>query len=183
MAAEDRTRRLPAGLARAGGFLLLWLTLAGAHAGDLPAALPAAAASWVSLILLPPSGGGLSLFGFARIALRFPGQALAAGVDVARRALSLQMQLSPGFVRFTPRLPPGTARDAFLAYASLLPGTLPAGEDADGALLVHCLDIAQPAGTQMASEEAGFIRALGRPPGHPPGGSPEPSPGPSGGDV
>ena len=56
---------------------------------------------------------------------------------------------------------PGPARDAFCAIASLLPGTLPAGSDPSGALLVHCLDVGQDVPAQMAAEEAVFVAALG----------------------
>ena len=41
-----------------------------------------------------------------------------------------------------------------------MPGTLPADTNADGTLLVHCLDIGQPAAAQLAVEEARFIRAV-----------------------
>jgi multicomponent Na+:H+ antiporter subunit E len=59
-------------------------------------------------------------------------------------------------------LPAGTARDGFCAWVSLLPGTLPMGEQADGTLLIHCLDTAQPIAAQLAAEEARYISAIGR---------------------
>ena len=83
-----------------------------------------------------------------------------AGVDVARRALDPRLPLRPGFVTYAPRLPPGSARDGFCALASLMPGTLPVGTNEDGTLLVHCLDIGQPAAAQLAAEEAVFMRAV-----------------------
>ncbi|HXA21704.1 MAG TPA: Na+/H+ antiporter subunit E [Acetobacteraceae bacterium] len=151
-----------AAFARATGFLVLWLVLAGFNPGDLPAAAVAvAAATWTSLRLLPPGGSRLSLPGIARLALRFPGQSLTAGIDVARRALDSRLPLRPGFVTVSPQLPPGTQRDAFCAYASLLPGTLPIDTNDDGTLLVHCLDVGQPVAAQMAADEALFARALG----------------------
>ena len=110
-----------------------------------------------SLRLLPPSRWQLSPSGIARLALRFPFQALIAGVDVARRAFDPRLPLRPGFVTFAPRLSPGLARDAFCALASLMPGTLPADTNDDGTLLVHCLDVDQPAAAQLAVEEALFI--------------------------
>jgi multicomponent Na+:H+ antiporter subunit E len=63
------------------------------------------------------------------------------------------------------RLPPGSARDAFCALASLLPGTVPAGLDARGELVVHCLDVDVPVADQMASDEAHFLAALDEPSG------------------
>jgi multicomponent Na+:H+ antiporter subunit E len=148
--------------ARATGFLVLWLVLAGFNPGDLPAAVVAVAgATWASLRLLPPGGPRLSPRGIARLALRFPGQSLTAGIDVARRALDPRLPLHPGFVTVSPRLPPGTQRDAFCAFASLLPGTLPVDTNDDGTLLVHCLDVGQPVAAQMAADEDLFARALG----------------------
>ena len=154
-------------IARAAGFLVLWLVLAGVHLADLPAALVAVvAATWVSLRLLPQGDAGLSPLGVIRLALRFPGQSLMAGIDVAWRAFDPQLKLHPGFVTYATALPPGMARDAFTAFASLLPGTLPADTNADGTLLVHCLDTRQPAAALLAVEEGYFARALG-------GGSPD----------
>ena len=159
--ANDAGFRLRSALVRAAGFFVLWLVLAGINPGDLPAAAVAvAAATFVSLRLLPPCQRRLSPLGLARLMLRFPIQAVIAGVDVARRALDPRLPLRPGFVTYSPRLPPGNARDAFCALASLTPGTLPADTNADGTLLVHCLDIGQPAAEQLAVEEALFMRAL-----------------------
>jgi multicomponent Na+:H+ antiporter subunit E len=163
MAAERAAAPLSAWAARGAGFLLLWLVLSGFKPADLPAAVPTAGlAAWVSLRLLPPGRARLSPVGLAVLALRFPRQSIVAGVDVARRAFDPALPLRPGFVSFAPRLPPGTARDAFTAYASLLPGTLPADTNPDGTLLIHCLDTAQPAAEQLAAAEALFARALGR---------------------
>jgi multicomponent Na+:H+ antiporter subunit E len=147
---------------RAIGFLALWLILAGFHLGDLPAvAIAVAGATWASIRLLRPSARRPSLPVIARLALRFPRQSIVAGVDVAWRALHPQLQLRPGFVTYAPRLSPGTHRDAFCALASLLPGTLPVDTDANGALLIHCLDVRQPVAAQLAEEEALFARAIG----------------------
>jgi multicomponent Na+:H+ antiporter subunit E len=153
---------LPAAFARGIGFLVLWLVLAGFNPGDLPAAVVAVAgATWTSLRLLPPGGPRLSPRGIARLALRFPLQSLTAGIDVARRAFDPRLPLRPGFVTVSPRIPPGTPRDAFCAFASLLPGTLPVDTNDDGTLLVHCLDVGQPVAAQMAADEELFARALG----------------------
>jgi multicomponent Na+:H+ antiporter subunit E len=154
---------VPAAAWRACLYLLLWLLLAGWHASDLPALLPAvAAATWTSLLLLPPGAWRLSLAGIALLALRFPAQSILAGVDVARRALHPDLKLHPGFVPYRPLLAPGLAREGFCTFASLLPGTLPTGTDSSGALLIHCLDVGQPVAAAMAIEERRFLRALGR---------------------
>ena len=57
------------------------------------------------------------------------------------------------------RFPPGTARSAFAAFTSLLPGTVPAGDEGS-AILYHCLDVGQPVVAQLTAEEALLSRAL-----------------------
>ena len=82
-------------------------------------------------------------------------------MQVARLALSPSMKLRPGFVVYRPGLQSASARNAFCAVSSLLPGTLPAGSDGDDALLVHCLDVDQPVAASFAAEEARFRRMIG----------------------
>lgn len=90
----------------------------------------------------------------------FP-QSVAAGIDVAWRALDPRVPLRPGFIVYRSRLPSGPVRSAFCTMMSLLPGTLPSGSDDSGGLVIHCLDIEQPVVEQLAAEEALFVRALG----------------------
>jgi multicomponent Na+:H+ antiporter subunit E len=71
----------------------------------------------------------------------------------------------PGLVTYRPDLPAGPARDAFCVLTSLVPGTVPAGANESGALVVHCLDVGQPVGAQLGAEEAMLARALGAPRG------------------
>jgi multicomponent Na+:H+ antiporter subunit E len=153
---------MPAAIVRGVGFLCLWLVIFGIDpAAVLVGALTAAAATWTSLRLLPPGAARLRPLALARFALRFFGQSVVAGADVARRALDPRLPLRPGFARCRTRLAPGPARDAFCTIASLLPGTLPVGSDPSGALRVHCLDLGQDVPAQMAEEEAAFVAALG----------------------
>ncbi|MCK0209696.1 Na+/H+ antiporter subunit E [Starkeya koreensis] len=162
-ARRPRPARLASGLARAAGFLLLWLALHGAAPKDLPVGvLAAVTAAGLSLRLLPPSGRRLDLGALARLALAFPVQSLRAGLDVARRALSPHPKLAPGLVAVPARLPEGTAREAFHAWYSLQPGTLPVAADA-ATTLVHALDTAQPVAEDYAAGEAAFA-ALAREP-------------------
>jgi multicomponent Na+:H+ antiporter subunit E len=145
---------------RAAGFSGLWLTLSGVDPADLPAAAPAVvAATWTSLRLLPPGAGRVRLAALAGLALRFAWQSVVAGWDVARRALDPRLPVRPGFASYPVGFPPGRARNAFTTLTSLLPGTVPAGEE-DGALLYHCLDVDQPVVTQLGDEEAALSRAL-----------------------
>lgn len=149
-----------AALARGAGFLGFWMVLIGADPSDLAVgAITAAAATWVSLRLLPPQPARLRLVALPALALRFLWQSVVAGVDVARRAFDPRLPLRPGFATYAVGFPPGPARNAFTDLTSLLPGTVPAGEQ-DGALLYHCLDVDQPVAAQLAEEEAVLRRAL-----------------------
>jgi multicomponent Na+:H+ antiporter subunit E len=108
---------------------------------------------------MPPGRSGVSPAALAGLALRFLYQSIVAGVDVARRALDPRLPLRPGFVAYPVRFPPGTARNAFTTLTSLLPGTVPAGEE-NGQLVYHCLDVDQPVASQLAAEEAALSRAI-----------------------
>ena len=147
--------------ARAAVFLAFWLILAGVNPADLPAASAAVvAAVWASLRLMPPGTLHVSLAGTVRLAAGFPLGALVAGIDVARRALAPRLSLRPGFVTCPLRQAPGPAREAFLMYASLLPGTIPCDASDDAAVLEHAVDVTQPIAEQIAREEARFMRAV-----------------------
>ncbi len=150
-----------AGLARGAGFLLLWVILIGWQPADLAAgAVAAVLATWASLRLLPPGASRPSSAAIVSLAARFLRQSVVAGWDVARRAFDPRLPIKPGFVRYPTRFPPGAARDAFASMTSLLPGTVPVGEEG-GALLYHCLDVDEPVAAQLAADEAAFARALG----------------------
>jgi len=147
---------------RTAGFFCLWLVIAGASARDLPMGLAtAAAATWASLLLLPPVTSRPRPIAMARLILRFLAQSVLGGLDVARRAFDPRLPLRPGFVLFPTHLAPGPARNAFCTLESLLPGTLPAGSNDRGALVIHCLDVDQPILAQMVADETLFVEALG----------------------
>ena len=149
-------------ITRGTSFFGFWLLLIGADPADLAAGFfAAAAATWTSLRLLPPSGGRLQYAALVRLAWRFMQQSIIGGLDVARRALDPRLPLRPGFVAYPVRLPLGPARHTFSALTSALPGTLPAGVDNQGALLYHCLDVDQPVAAQLAIDEELLTRSLG----------------------
>jgi multicomponent Na+:H+ antiporter subunit E len=149
-----------AALPRFLGLLAVWVVIGGADLTDLAVGIPTAAvATWFSLRLLPAGLFQLRPAAVAVLLLRFPFQALLAGLDVARRAFDLWLR--PGFVPYVPLLGASPQRDAFLTWSSLQPGSLPAGEDRTGAVLVHTLDVTQPVAEAMATEEARFARAVG----------------------
>lgn len=150
-------------MTRWAGFLLLWLAMIGAAPLDLlVGVLAAAAAAGLSLLLLPAGGVRWRWSALAGLAVRFAWQSVVAGVDVAWRAFHPRMPLQAGWVEVTLQLPPGPARNVFLTQASLLPGTMPAGTNAGGTLLVHCLDTNQPVVEQLRTEERRLARALGK---------------------
>ena len=149
-------------LARAVSFFGFWLVLSGVNPIDLViGALAAVAATWASLHLLPVAQSRLNFVALAKLVLRFPGQSVVAGINVACRALDPRMPLQPGVVIYRPRLPSGPMRNSFCIMTGLQPGTLPCGADENGDLVIHCLDTSQPVLEQLAAEEALFAQALG----------------------
>jgi multicomponent Na+:H+ antiporter subunit E len=142
-------------------FMGVWLMIAGWKEEDLPVGVVAAAlALWISLSLLPPTGLRPRIAPLAKLALRFLSGSIVAGMDVARRALLPRLDLRPGFVAVPVSLPPGTARDAFLVYQSLQPGTSPTSAEGE-VIQVHCLDTSQPIAAAISADEALFKRAVG----------------------
>jgi len=150
-----------AALARGVLFLAFWLTLTGFVLADLPAGLIAAAcAAWASLHLLPPAENRPHALLLAQLMLRFLHQSIVAGFDAAWRALHPRMPLKPGFMSYRSTCPTSHLKSGFCTMASLQPGLLPAGFDAHGNIVVHCLDVGRPVAQQLADEEKRFLRAL-----------------------
>jgi len=121
--------------------------------------LATAAATWASLKLLPPASGRVRLGALLLLLPRFLRQSLVAGIDVARRAFSPKLPLQPGFVDYPVGLPRGSARNAFEAISSLLPGSVPTGET-EKLIEYHALDLGQPVVEQLAAEEQAYAKAL-----------------------
>jgi len=155
---ESPTRAL---LARSAGFFALWIVLmpSGKPADLAIGVLSAAAATWASLRLLPPTCGHVRVGVLLAFAPHFLWESARAGIDVARRVLSPDMKLKPGYVTCPLGFPPGLARNTFATITSLWPGSVPAGDD-DGVLAVHCLDTTQPVIEQLCAEERVLARAL-----------------------
>ncbi|MBL8431566.1 MAG: Na+/H+ antiporter subunit E [Dechloromonas sp.] len=138
---------------RWGVFLAFWLSLIGLSLSATAVGIvAAAAATWASLALLPPGRQRVRLLPMLALLPRFFWQSLLAGWDVARRAFAPQIPLRPGFVAYRCAHRPGHFRNTFATISSLLPGTLPCGEDEDH-LVFHCLDVDQPVYDQLALEE------------------------------
>lgn len=147
---------------RAALFLAFWLMSAGYQPADLPVGLlAAAAATWASLRLLPPTAVRLRIPSLLAFALHFFRQSVISGIDVARIAFDPRLPLRAGFVVYRCRLRSAGERGAFCALSSLLPGTLPTGPNEDGDLLIHCLDVTRPVAANLAAEETVFTKVLG----------------------
>ena len=153
--------RAASALTRWVGLLCLWLALAGGGIVDvLVGSASAAVATWASLRLLPPASRWPRPLALAKLVVRFVWQSVVAGADVARRALDPALPLRPGFRDCPLGVPAGTARSAFCALSSLMPGSLVVGA-APGALQVHCLDASQDVPAQIRAEERLFLAAAG----------------------
>jgi multicomponent Na+:H+ antiporter subunit E len=150
-----------AALARLTGFFLLWLLLMpSAKPADLIfGATAALAATALSLRLYEPLSGRLHLAAFIGLLPHFIWQSILAGIDVAGRTFAPELRLNPGFVACPLDFPEGLARNTFATVTSLMPGTMPCGED-NGVLIYHCLDITQPVVEQLWAEEALLERAI-----------------------
>jgi multicomponent Na+:H+ antiporter subunit E len=157
-----RQGRLAPSLASRSALLLgVWLLLTGARVGDVPTGLAATALGvWASLRLLPPAPASARPVALAALALRLLLQSVVAGADVARRALAPRLGVRPGVVAVRPRLS-GRSRDVLCTITGVVPGTLPSGFDANGALLVHCLDVEAPVAARLEADEVRLARALG----------------------
>ncbi|WP_162300801.1 Na+/H+ antiporter subunit E [Alkalilacustris brevis] len=143
----------------------VWLVLAGAG-GDalLVGLLVVPVATWISLRLLPASGG-VRLY---RMLLFLPGflwRSLLGGVDVAWRVFHPALPIRPGWIKEPVNLSDG-GKVALGAELSLMPGTLVAGSDGP-MLLVHVLDTRQHTADAVHVEEARIATLLAAAPGEP----------------
>ena len=146
---------------RGAGLFLLWMLLVQSwKPADVAVGLLAcAAATWVSVRLLPPAAGGVRLGRLLALLPHLAWESVVAGFDVARRAFQRRVPLSPALVPCPLSLPPGFARNTFATITSLLPGTI-AADEVDGVLVYHCLDDTTPVVEQLLKEERLLARAL-----------------------
>ncbi len=141
-------------------FAVLWLVLTGAAPDGLGFGLAAAlAATWLSLVLLPPGSRAVSLFSLLPLVPGFVDRSIRGGFDVAWRALHPALPIRPDWYVHRTRLPPGGARVALGSVVSLLPGTLVAGSFGDR-LYVHCLTADEAIIRSVEAEEARIARTL-----------------------
>lgn len=142
--------------------LVLWLVVTGTAPADLPVGIVVAAlGAWGSLTLLPPANRRIRTAPLVRCVLALLRDSVLAGADVAARALTPRVNINPGFVRYRPAMASGPGRTLFVTMMSLVPGSLPAGTEPDGTLIVHCLDIGQPVAANLRRDEAKWQRVSG----------------------
>lgn len=141
-------------------FLALWLIIAGPGAW-IVGLLAAGLAAHVSLRLQPARLSGIRLLRAATLAPGFFWASFLGGLDVIRRAFHPRMPLNPGWIIYRSRLSSSGARVALGSDLSLMPGTLAAG--GQGKLLyIHCLDVDQAVGSQIAREERRVGQSTGQ---------------------
>lgn len=150
-------------LVRIVGLFVLWLAFFGTSLADLWVGVVAACiGTLASYRLLPQTALGARPLALAQVIAKFAWYSVLAGADVAARALDPRRRLHPGLVAYRTAVPEGPARNAFAAFESLMPGTMPAGYDESGRLLIHCLDIDNPVTAGLLKDERQLRHALGR---------------------
>ncbi len=125
-------------------FAVLWWILAeGRLDGWLLGGIAVAAASWVSIKLLPPGNQSIRLAGLIGFLRFFLWNSLYGGMQVAAMALRGRTALQPGIVELPVTLTSSGARILLVNTLSMMPGTL--GVDLDEtSLRFHVLDERQP---------------------------------------
>jgi multicomponent Na+:H+ antiporter subunit E len=152
--------RLLALAQRAGLLALLWWALAEGQADAWLFGMPVIAAAALASIALQPRPWRIRPFAALGALGWFLRRALAAGFDVALRAMAPRPRLAPGFVTLRSRLGDPAARVLLANALSLLPGTLSAG--LHGAELeLHLLDRDVPVEGDVREMEARIAAALG----------------------
>ena len=136
-----RRRRLVAALAARtlAAAAVWWILVEGRQDAWHFGAPLALAAALASLALHPPGDRRVRAGALLGAAAWFLRRSLAAGLDIALRALRRRVPLDPGFVTYRTRLPDSASRVLLAGALSLLPGTLCAEVEGES-LLLHVLD-------------------------------------------
>jgi multicomponent Na+:H+ antiporter subunit E len=138
--AVSATFRLRRCLVRTVWMALLWFGFNGLDGKSWIVGGPTVlVAAWISVNLLPAVSWRWSLRGALVFAAYFLRESVRGGWDVARRAISPGIALSPDIVCHPFRLPSGPSRLFFCSAISLLPGTAVVAI-AESNIWVHLLD-------------------------------------------
>jgi multicomponent Na+:H+ antiporter subunit E len=138
-------------------FSLVWWTLLEGEFQVWPFGVPTILAATVSSLLVFPTGVRFRPLGLLRFVPYFLVQSVLGGIDVARRALSPKLPISPGFIDVPLALEDEAARVCFVWTVSLLPGTAGA-ELLEEKLRVHVLDTALPIEERLVELERRVAR-------------------------
>jgi multicomponent Na+:H+ antiporter subunit E len=170
--ARENGTEWPRALAvRAAALAALWWAFTEGRPDDLAAGIPMVAlALAASAAVAPPARVRLRPVATIRLGAIFLWSSLRGGVDVARRALSPRLPISPGYREVPLSLPPGPARLLLVDALSLMPGTLSV-EVRRGSLVVHLLDARRPVAREIGELEARVAAALDVPLVTPSGGT------------
>lgn len=117
-------------------------------------------ALFTSLWLSPPTRQSWRPIALVRFVAHFVLHSVLGAVDVARRAFTPRLLLTPNLRTFRGRLPPGAARDVFAGALSMMPGTLVVNRD-DDALLVHTLVDSEAVDRELGVLEERVANAMG----------------------
>lgn len=149
-----------AGIAmRAVVFAGLWWGLTEGEVDSWLVGVPAVIGATVaSLLLRTEAGGRWRLVGTMQFVVFFVVESLRAGVDVARRAVTLNIE--PQIITYECSLGHEAALALFCGTVSLLPGTLTT-EMEDGMLHVHTLDSRKPIVAELRRLEHHIAAMLG----------------------
>ena len=136
----------------------LWWLLTGGEPGSWLVGVPAvAAAGWAAWSLRAGNRDPVSVTGLLRFLPLFIWESLRGGIDVARRTLTPQMPLQPGFIEYRTGLAQQNARVFFANSVCLLPGTL-AADLRDDRLEIHTLDTELDTLSELARLERAVAR-------------------------
>lgn len=140
--------------------LLWWISVEGRQDAWGMGLVAAAAATGVSLVLLPPGKNSVSLGGLLGFLGFFVWQSAKGGVQVAAIALRGRLDLRPTVIELSLGLPPGLPRVLLAGVLGLMPGS--AGICLTGdRLRVHVLDEHLPVATEAAALEAHIAQMFG----------------------
>ena len=140
-------------LARAALMALIWIGLNGTDWSSWIVGAPLVlAAAWLSVRLLPEIPWHWSVGAAVRFGGYFLRESLRGGWSVARHALSRQLRIAPGLIRYRFHLPPGPARWFFCNAISLLPGTAVVAIEGDS-LCAHVLDLSPQSAAELRDLE------------------------------
>lgn len=132
--------------------LLVWIVLDGT--GDLVVgAVAAALGAWVGVLVAPSDVVRQRLLGALAFGGYFLVESFRGAIDVAWRAARRDLPIDPHLIRYRVSLPPGPARTLLAGALSLLPGTLTADTDDEGALLTIHAITPDPVNAVRALEE------------------------------